>query len=401
TALATKLAQALDASHEDLRDRADTHLIDVLSAALADVPGEMSRGAQADQLVSRFPDWARVMDYFLRRNRDLEDALIALSDRMTHDPFLSETLHSMLSNITAIRASAEILYQVNDLGPEQEYRFRRTLYEESNRVSDMSRQLANYLGESGEILSDPATPEEALEALLKRHDWAFDALDTLADALPESVDAPARVDTVIAELLLDGGLDPTSDAARLARAWLHQYAQDATAMPLLAFHTAGAACAWDPVTLAGQFGQSVHAVMRRLAGLNRPRLPAPPMALVLVNAAGHPLYRRPLPEFALPRHGNFCALWPLFGAFTRPGQISLDTIMLSGDRAYQTISIALPRTPGDLTAPQDHVAGMLIAAQDQATFKAAFPATARPVGASCRICPQHDCAARTAPNILA
>ncbi|MEM9268102.1 MAG: short-chain fatty acyl-CoA regulator family protein [Pseudomonadota bacterium] len=401
-AMAPKLASALGTSTETLSDHVDNHLVDTLTAALADIPGDLSQAARADLLVGRFPDWAKVLDYYLRRNKDLEDALTALSDRMTHDPFLSQTLHGMLSNITAIRASAEILYQVRDLGPEQDHRFRRSLYEESGRVADMSRQLANYLGEGGELSSDPATPEEALEAMLQKHDWTFDALDTLAAALthPDSAAAKDHFSGAITELLLDSGLDLRSDGAKLAQSWLEQYAQDAVAMPLLRFHKAATENHWDPLVLAQLFGQSIHGVMRRLASLNRPRLAAPPMGMVLVNAAGHPLYRRPLPGFALPRHGNFCTLWPLFEAFSRPGQLTLGTISLKPDDPFQTIAIALPRTARDLNTPQDHLAAMLFSPQEEQTFQAAFPPAARLVGASCRVCPHQECSARTSPNVL-
>ena len=69
--------------------------------------------------------------------QELEATVEGLSDRLTHDPFLSESLHAMLSSVTAIQATSGILAQTQELEPLQQRRFQANIYDESARLSDL------------------------------------------------------------------------------------------------------------------------------------------------------------------------------------------------------------------------------------------------------------------------
>ncbi|RMF40721.1 MAG: XRE family transcriptional regulator, partial [Alphaproteobacteria bacterium] len=110
------IARELELSPSDLSEGPERALIDTLTETAA------ARGADPDrseEFVSRFPDWARALAAVERENRALHDAVAALSDRMSHDPFLSESVHRMLTNLTAIRSAKDILADPADMPPAQ------------------------------------------------------------------------------------------------------------------------------------------------------------------------------------------------------------------------------------------------------------------------------------------
>ena len=64
-----------------------------------------------------------------RAYKDRAQAATALSNRLIHDPFLSDVVHRMLTNISAIRSTAEILESVDDLEAAQQGGRGKHLYE--------------------------------------------------------------------------------------------------------------------------------------------------------------------------------------------------------------------------------------------------------------------------------
>jgi predicted transcriptional regulator len=114
--------------------------------------------------------------------------------------------------------------------------------------------------------------------------------------------------------------------------------------------------------------------------------------LVICDASGTLTLRKRIAGFSLPRFGAACPLWPLFSALSRP-MVPIEQIVETpnGDR-FLIRAFCQPSYPEGFAGPELRQAVMLI-----------LPATtgpARLIGATCRICPRKDCAARREPAIL-
>ena len=390
-ALLLDVAQSLGVKPASLSDGGSPTLIADLHAAASDLAGASAEvAASAEAFAGRFPDWAGVLTTLAARVRDQDSVVSALSDRLTHDPFLSENVHAMLSHITAIRSTADILSSMPDIRPAQRERFHQTLTEESDRLSNTAQLLANYLGNAAQSTGGAATEEEALDTFLARNDHVFPALESLsADRTMAVIDDILDSDPAVAE----------GAARAVAQEHLRLYATDAAAMPLEPFVETAQKAAYDPLVLAHRFGQDVLTVFRRLAVLARPGFDVPRFGLIVVAASGYPVHRRPLRGFPLPRHGNACPLWPLFRPVAQFGQPVLELVAHDTGAEFVTLSHTAPRPGRRLGAVGDALSAMLIVARAESPFGP--PQAPVPVGTSCRICARTDCAARVQRQILA
>ncbi|NNU79323.1 DUF2083 domain-containing protein [Halovulum dunhuangense] len=386
------IAETLGLRPADLSEGRAPGLVPDLKAAAAEHPEAGADPQTAEALAGRFEDWAQLLVTLKTRDRDQRGVIAALSDRLTHDPFLSDTVHAMLSNITAIRSAAGIMTQVANIDPAQGRRFLESMHAESERLSEAAQALADYLGAAAARTDLAATAEETRDQYLARNAYVFHWLDEAAE------DAAARSDTDFTgtmESAIDAHLAtdvPGGSGQHLIRAHLLAYAADARAMPLHRFAEAASAHRFDPTTLAQAFGVDIPAVFRRLSVLRRPKIDAPDFGLIVVSASGYPLLRRPLADFALPRHGNACPLWPLFQGFARPGQPILERIRHDNGATFVTCTHAAPRTPPRFGQSADIAASMLIAGERDLPDLPPMPL--REVGTACRICTRQDCTAR-------
>jgi transcriptional regulator with XRE-family HTH domain len=226
----------------DLRDAA---------AGTAGVRPEVDR---IGDFLGRYPGWAELLASQHRRLGRLERSVAALSDRMTHDPHLSAALHEVLSVVSAVRSTAAILAETEEIDPVWRARFHANLHADAERLAAGAEALVAYL-DASDADEEPglAAPQEELEAWLAGRGWVLDALEP--GALPE-----AR-----AALLAEAGTLASGAARTLARDWLAQAARDAAAIPMAALSGAVARLGPDPLLLAQHFGADVIAVFRRLA----------------------------------------------------------------------------------------------------------------------------------------
>lgn len=371
-----RIAAALGVSPEALQgaDEADTGAALREAAAAAGVAAELDR---AEEFAGRYPGWAALVAAQNRRIARLEQAVEALSDRMSQDPHLSAGLHELLSAATSVRSTAAILADTPDIEPEWRARFERNLAEDTARLANGAEALVGYLDGVAAQETGIASPQEELESWLAAQGWHLPALEAGAD--------PAA--------LAEGAAELASRAARrMARDWLETYAQDARALPLAPFLAALRQEGSDPGRLAGRFGAGPAQVFRRLATLPPE---AGPLGLVVCDGSGTLVFRKPLPGFALPRFGAACPLWPLYEALGRPGQPVRARVEMAGRLAagFDAWAWAQAAWPGGFAGPGVVRAYMLLVpALGEAPG-------ARPVGTSCRICPREDCAARREPAI--
>lgn len=391
------IARVLDVAPAELADGVESGLISDLRQAAAHLPQQNAETAVIEEMASRFPGWARLLTALYRQTRDQEGAIAALSDRLTHDPFLAESLHSMLSNITAIRSTANILKNIEDIEPERQARFHAIIHEESRRLSDVAQALTAYFDHATDPQAGDATPEEAIDGFLAKHDYHFARIDALRDA------APGDVAKVVDDLINDEQHLKTPESRQMVQRIVSDYAIDAQVMPLLQFDNAARDCGYNPARLAQEFSTDLHSVFRRLTHLAREGADAPPFGLIVSNAAGRALQRRPLPEFSLPRHGNACPLWPLYQSFSQPERPITSLLELPGKKRFISLAVALPNGLPAFGAIPEYRGAMLIIGDDRLDLLSGWLpplGAADLIGTACRICPRTACSARSEPQIL-
>ena len=375
------IAQVLGVEPSMLSEGAEAALIASLREAAADSGVPVAELDRADEFAGRFPGWAEVLATSHRRIATLERTVQTLSDRLTHDPHLAASLHEVLSTAAAIRSTASILAETNELEPEWSDRFHKNLNEDSLRLAESSRALVSFLDESNTGADRRGVPHEEAEAFFLAQGYHFPDLET-ASGSPEE--------------LVSGAPELVSDAARLiARGALEQYQRDAAALPLAPLRVALDKGGIRPGALAEQFGCDLPTVLRRI-GLLPFEVLGQEAGLVICDASGSILVRKPVTGFALPRFGASCPLWPIYTALARPHVPVRRNVVQQGRSAlaFKCLAVAWDHVKPDFDSDPLYHAVMLILPQSE------VPEGAQPVGASCRICPRRGCPARREPSIL-
>jgi hypothetical protein len=373
-----RLAQVLGTEVAALSTGAGGALLDDLRAAAAASPGVQAELDRAEDFAGRFPGWARVLAAQHARAVVLEQAVGALNDRLTHDPHLSASLHDVLSALASVRSTAAILAESEDIDADWRARFHRNLHEDSERLAVGAEALVAYL-DGSDATVDPglALPQDEVEGWLAARGWQVAELD-----------APGGEAALMAEV---AGL--ASSAARsLGAAFVAQAAAEARALPLDMLR-AGQVLG-DVALIAQTARVPMLAVMRRMA-----LAPGSTAGLVVCDASGTLLFRKPVDGFAVPRFGAACPLWPLFSALARPMLPVSVRVMPAGRemRSFRTLSICEIRLPQGFGGPELREAAMLILPDDPG---ATPTREATAIGTSCRICPRAGCPARREPSIL-
>lgn len=386
-ALLNRLAKALEVDPASLSEGAETALTSALGSAAARYAAVAAEADRAEDLAGRFPGWARLIEAQHREALRMERVIEGLNDRLTHDPFLSASLHDVLSSVTAIRSASAILADGGEIAPEWQARFHRNILEDSRRLAQSTERLVTYLDAGADVDRGMSLPQEDVEAWLEEKGWALPLLDEDPDA-----DISA---------LVDGAEALGSPAARhLARQYVAQYATDIRAIEPAALREFLATDASNPAALAERFGVSLPVVFRRLAATPSEQMPdGQARGLVACDGSGTLVFRKPLPGFDFPRFGAACPLWPLFQALQRPMQPIRQVLRMSGrEESYFTAwAYAETRYPGGFDGPSVIEAWMLI--EPRRSVPDAERAAG--VGTSCRICSQPECPARREPSLVA
>jgi XRE family transcriptional regulator, fatty acid utilization regulator len=379
------LAGVLGLEVSELLEGADSDLIQAVqtAAGAADVPVELAR---TEAFVSQYPGWARLIARLEADKRRLGQVVDSLSDRLTHDPFLSESLHEILSSVTAIHATADILSRGHDMEGLQQRRFQGNIFDESARLSELSRGLVSYFDRQAESQLSLSTPLDEVEALLAAASFHFSELENAA---------ADTVEDIITALLRASPAITTTAAFQMAGNVLALFAEDCQRLPLAEFLTAARHCDFAPRELAHAFGVSPDMIYRRLAFLPEGQ-ELPQFGLIVCDGTGAVLLRKPLPGFTLPRYGSACALWPLYRSMSRP-HAPMEAVL---------------RTPADESFLAEAFSSYLDISTSPALRSAMLFRATRPdedlsyleqtrIGPSCRICVRTRCLARREPSIHA
>lgn len=387
-ALLLRIAAALKVEASSVSEGAEAGLAVALEAAADAAPGVGAEAERLEELASRFPGWARMVAHQYAEVRRLEQVVERMGDRLTHDPHLSASMHSVLTSVTAIRSASAILASGEKVEPEWQARFHRNIYEDSQRLANATETLVSYLdAETGEGIVDGTLPQEDVDLWLAGRNWHFEELEENPDT---------EIDAIVSK-----GAMLRSNASRdLARRYLSQYAADTRAIrfgDLIQANELGI----SPGQMAQEFGVSLPVVFRRLASLDGGAGASGPTTYGLVgsDASGTLIYRKSLPGFDLPRYSGACPLWPLFQSLQRPMVPLSAQLLLSGRhdmRRFLATAVSEVSHPAGYDGPAATTAWMLFAAVQEES--PAIPSYR--VGTTCRVCAEHDCTLRREGSVF-
>ncbi len=200
-ALLKRIADALGLALSEIDGAAERRLV----ADLAELCGEplladlLLKPGSAHVLAGRHREWARALARLHRAWLDRGQAVNALSDRLHQNPFLSDAVHSLLTQVTAIRSSAEILQTADGLDAARRARFVAIVSHESARLTEVARSLAAFFDKDA-AGTRSVTPAEEVDDFLFDRDNYFEELERAA--------AQFRASTAIG-----GDADDCSEAA--------------------------------------------------------------------------------------------------------------------------------------------------------------------------------------------
>lgn len=183
-----RITTILDLDPDTLTGRTEQRMIDDLTELAAE-PLLSDLGvdeASVGDLVGRHPAWAAALLAYSRAYRDQAQTVTALSDRLNQDPALADAVHQILTHVTTVRSTSEILETADDLEPDRRRRFHAILSAESARLSDVVQALAAFFDKPHARTRSITAAEEVDDVIIER-DNHFPALEDAASGLAAAV----------------------------------------------------------------------------------------------------------------------------------------------------------------------------------------------------------------------
>jgi XRE family transcriptional regulator, fatty acid utilization regulator len=409
--LLQRVALHLGIEIDDLTGQAEQKLLQDLEEAYAD-PMVESLPFQLDerrQMVAQYPASAIAMARLHRAYVDARSSADAYAHRLRSDPLLNQMLHQILSGITAVRSSAEILDDVPDLDETERQRFVGAIGREARILGDVARSLIGQFEVTSQAARTVSTLREIDDLIIERQNY-FPQLEAVAETLRAGVEAHGRfgVATLVevlerqfgvvtriggrpsmpdfpgqyrfeadagemwfqgtttlatrqfqlARLLgelsaaqvlrdtLDSAVLTNSASRRLAARAMGSYLAGAIVFPYDPFLVEAEAAAYDIDLLREKFGGSFEQVAHRLVSLRRPGAEGIPFGFLRSDPAGRLTKHFPLPGLLLPNSGHACPLWAIYGAFRQPEAILRQVVRFSDGSRYLFIARTLQHRPG-------------------------------------------------------
>ncbi len=250
-------------------------------------------------------------------------------------------------------------------------------------------------------------PVEVLPGHLRRLDLharqlqLSEALDAASRGFAAAVQlAQIEFKSIIADTIAGAGIaDPLH--ARAATVALGKYAAAAIVMPYARFLAACEATGYDVELLQARFGRGLEQVAHRLTSLGRPGARGLPFFMLRVDRAGTVSKSFAHGPSPIPRIGG-CALWSLYAAFDRPGEMRRQLVEMEDGQRYLTLARTVRGTAAPWGAERpEFVIGLGIDAAHarglawSAGVDLAGPASA--IGPGCAACHRAACRQRSLP----
>jgi len=179
-----RIAEELQLPLERFDAATDRRLVDdLLGLSSEPLFEELTLTAEAAAgLAGQYSSWARALVRLHRNYHDRNEAVTALSDRLNQDPFLGESIHSVLTHVAAIRSASEILEGIDELEETDRMRFLGIIDAESARLADVSQALAGFFDRERSATRSITPTDEVDDFLLERDNY-FPPLEEAADEI--------------------------------------------------------------------------------------------------------------------------------------------------------------------------------------------------------------------------
>jgi predicted transcriptional regulator/DNA-binding XRE family transcriptional regulator len=187
--LLIRLAEQLKVDIGALSGEAEHRLIADVEEALADPVMQLAElgTIAARDLVAQQPAAAvaiaRLHRAYLGAQANADD----YADRLRSDPLFGQLLHRILSGITAVRSSAEILEDVADLDDSERGRFVTSITRETRGLTDVARSLIGQFEVDAQGRRN-LSPMRELDDLIFDRDNFFPGLETAATELRADIE---------------------------------------------------------------------------------------------------------------------------------------------------------------------------------------------------------------------
>ncbi len=215
--LLLRLAHELRVDIAELSGEAEHRLIVDVEEALADPVLQFSElGAlEARDLVAQQPAAALAISRLHRAYLGAQANADDFANRLRSDPLLAELLHRVLSGITAVRSSAEILEDVADLAEDERRRFVASITRETRGLTEVARNLIGQFEQEAEGRRS-LSPMRELDDLIFERDNYFPALEAVGGELRANIEqaGPFGEATLVAVLQLQFGVRVTRSSGR-------------------------------------------------------------------------------------------------------------------------------------------------------------------------------------------
>lgn len=421
--LLLRLASELAIDIGELTGESEHRLIAELEEAFAGPVLAASKlgAAEARDLVARYPAAAGAI---VQLHRAYEGAIASADDyaqRLRADPLFAELLHRILSGITAIRSSAEILEDTPDLEETERRRFRATISREARGMTDVARNLIGQFDRETQTRR-AASPVRELDDLIFQNDNYFPQLEAVAETLGAEI-GPMHEGTLIdalqarfgvevrrtagrevdargfpgqyhfdagrremwfqtsaiaatrqfqlcrlyAELAAGSAIEAevtapvltSATAKRLAYRALSSYVAGAMVFPYARFLEDAEGARYDIEALRQSYTASFEQVAHRLVTLRKPGAAGIPFAFLRSDPAGRLTKHFPLPGLLLPNSGHACPLWAIYNAFRTPEQLVRQVVQFSNGSRYLFIAKTAGRRAASFSDRAIHTSVML------------------------------------------
>ncbi len=446
-ALLGRIAAGLEVDRALLDGEAERRIIGSLEEISADqsLAERSAPPGSTEALVSRHPDWARLILNLYQAYRHEQQTVLALADRLNRDPFLGDSVHRILTNITAIRSATEILQESGPLTEDERKRFMAIIAGDSQKLSETARALVAFF-DSANMRVRAATPMEHVDAFIFETDNHFPELEAIAaDFLRarrpgETLEAASertlgRVAVVEDEASLMQSAATrrfglmrkvalriageaisarvgshsalrSEDSRAMAASALVSYVAAAMLMPYEPFLEAAEERRYDLDALSYLYGVSYEQAAHRVATLRQPGAEGVRFAFMRSDPSGYVAKRLPLPRLPLPRYGTACPLWPIYTAFQTPGVTVRSFGALSSGHTFLMFARAVEKRP-PLANLHRHLLSVMLACPESDAGRVVYGdgidrrAATVPIGTVCRLCPRMGCNRRQEAPLLA
>lgn len=368
-----------------------------------------------NEFITLFPGFAKLLDRQIQLSQIQADQVAVLSDQLEHDVVLRETLHIMLSNITAIRSTAEILLMHGGIADDQRHRFNQNIFTESKRLTHTTIGLLDHFVSDVPISGKtPIAPEISTspnfdffgqyEPMLEPHNGDIEGyLETLKTASPAASEA-------------DHVQRHQRHQRHQHRQWASTYHRIAGSISLDSLAATRRHHQFDPFVIAEQTGLDIADIFFRLAHLPKAASPAaavktqnaaadlagstaapainwPEFGYLAVDNSGGVLARKELPVLRLPSRSGACPRWPIYRAFAASQQAISAELDQLGAPLVMAHAIALPQRQHSIGLPPVTQALMIFRAMpsDLADRRSVVKLD---VGFHCSVCARLDCTDR-------